>query len=983
MEKIIFTKYSNERARAFRIRTDICESEDGSRFVRKRACDPEGEAHVSRMGEWYKKLEAVYRDTPISMNRITESSDGAVFEYLEGQTLEEQLDLRLARGDADGAAEQLLRYVELVRSCGQSETFAVTDAFCAVFGEPELPDGLLCAPVTDLDMIVGNAFVTEQGWTMMDYEWSFDFPIPVNYVIFRILHFYIYGSSARKALYPMNLYGRAGLERDEVRQYERMEERFQQYVLGAHTPLRFLYPEMTPGVLELSDERVQAKVREACAAQQPAQALQLCVDSIERTEDELEIKGWVFHEKLQRPQLAAADGSGKTVEQAQLTFFMRDDVNRMFGVEDARYEAGFDLILRLDGTHTKRWGETYTLTARTDDASASYVVNLSRLAFKQGKLGQKLLRLKSGAPAAGPRYFSPYEMGLLGESRKLRREEQRFGGWRLATQLTEKELKRQREDAFETLFLFSVVIPLYNTPQKYLQAMLDSLLAQTYAAFEVCLADGSDDDRVGEFIRSRYGSEPRIRYQKLEKNGGISENTNAALAMAQGDFVVLADHDDLVTPDALYELACVLRAHPETDILYTDEDKVDMDGTHFFEPHFKPDFNRYMLRTSNYICHIFAVRRTIAEAVGGFRRAYDGAQDYDFILRCSEQAGSIRHVPKILYHWRTHEGSTAGNPESKRYAWEAGRRALEAHYARTGVQAEVSLAELFGRYRTTYRVQGQPLVSIVIPNRDHAEELARCVQSIYRKSTYRSFEVLIAENGSEDARTFHCYEELKKKYPGVRIIRWDKAFNYAAINNFAAAEAKGAYLLFLNNDTEVVTPGWIEELLGICQQPGVGAVGAKLFYPDGTIQHAGVILGLGGAAGHLFAGMAGDACGYVARANTVQNLSAVTAACMMTKRAAFDEAGGMDEALTVALNDVDYCMKLTKAGYQVVYTPYAQLTHYESATRGAEDSPQKKERFAQETQYFETKWQSELQGGDPYYNRNLSLVSGNCSLRIP
>ena len=994
MRKILYTKYSNERARKFCIRTDICQKEGIGRFVFKRPCYPEGSCHVEQMCRWYKELEKVYQGTPISMNKVLEEPSladsgekGVGFEYLSGETLEEQLDKHLSAGNVDKTVEQLLEYVAIVRKAGKVQPFKMTEEFRQVFGNPILPEGLFCAPVTDIDMVVGNAFVTEYGWTMMDYEWSFDFPIPVNYVVFRILHYYIYGSTARTALYSKNLYGRAGLNDEEVRQYEKMEEHFQQYILGDHVPLRFLYPEMNPGCMDIRSEKNRAKIREACRENRldgsGSLGVQLCIDSIERTEDLLQVKGWSYHEKLEKPEFTVTDVKGKQMKPERLEFFMRRDVNAGFGIEDSRYEAGFDMILRLPQKKTRKFGEKYTITSKVGEDTASYLVDMSKLSFKNGRLGRKLVEMKSGNAVSGPKYYSPYEMGFWGETSKFRKEDQRFGGWRLATQLTEKDLKKQRAARFEKEPLISIVIPLYNTPEVYLKAMIDSILAQTYQNFEVCLADGSKGNGTGDSIRRLYGGEEKLHYKKLSENKGISGNTNEALAMASGEYILLADHDDLLSSDALYEIVEEINDHQDADIIYTDEDKVDMEGEHYFDPHFKPDFNLYMLRTSNYICHIFVVKRDIARAVGGFCSEYDGAQDYDFILKCTEQAKGIYHVPKILYHWRCHTDSTASNPESKMYAWEAGKKALESHYGRLGIHASVELADLFGRYRTRWQIQGSPLVSIVIPNKDHLEDLEKCLRSIYHKSSYRHFEVLVVENNSEDPRTFALYKDLPRKYPGTRVLKWEGDFNYSSINNFAAKEAKGQYLLLLNNDTEVMEPHWIEEMLGICQQSDVGAVGAKLFYPDGTIQHAGVVIGLGGAAGHIFAGMAGDKCGYVARANSMQNLSAVTAACMMTKKSIFDQIGGFDENLTVALNDVDYCMQVTALGEKVVYTPYAQLCHDESRTRGPENDPKKQERFAGEVRYFEEKWPDIMKNGDPYYNRNLSRVNGQCSLRIP
>lgn len=372
--------------------------------------------------------------------------------------------------------------------------------------------------------------------------------------------------------------------------------------------------------------------------------------------------------------------------------------------------------------------------------------------------------------------------------------------------------------------------------------------------------------------------------------------------------------------------------------------------------------------------------------------AYDGAQDYDFVLRCCEKASCIRHIPKVLYHWRTHPQSTAGNPASKQYAFEAGRRAVEAHYERVGIQASVESTEMLGRYRSRFAIQGEPLVSILIPNKDQAETLKRCLDSIQEKTTYHNYEILIIENNSEEAETEAYYQELEKTAscdpkllqggsPRLRILRYAGTFNYAAIHNFAVPYARGEYLVLLNNDTEIKSENWLEEMLGLCQKPETGAVGAKLYYPDGTIQHAGVVIGLCGVASHLFVGAGGDRDGYAGRLVSVQDYSAVTAACMMTKKVLWEQVGGMEEALAVAYNDIDYCLKLRQAGYHIVFTPYAELTHYESKTRGLEDTEQKRQRLQREAELFAKRWSEQLAAGDPFYNPNLSLTRTDCALR--
>ena len=408
-----------------------------------------------------------------------------------------------------------------------------------------------------------------------------------------------------------------------------------------------------------------------------------------------------------------------------------------------------------------------------------------------------------------------------------------------------------------------------------------------------------------------------------------------------------------------------------------------MDGHKFFQPHFKPDYNPDLLCTVNYICHLFVVDRKIIDKVGMLRSEFDGAQDYDFIFRCIEAVdpSEIYHIPKILYHWRCHEDSTAENPESKTYAFEAGKRAIEAHYERTGIHAEVYQGEFLGLYRTRFIRDHDPLISIVIPNKDHIEDLKRCMDSIDKKSTYQNYEYIIVENNSTDEKTFQYYKELEASNPKAHVVYWDREFNYSAINNYGASFAKGEYLLLLNNDTEIINPDCLEELLGYCMRSDVGAVGARMYYEDDTIQHAGVVIGFGGIAGHCFVLQPRGTTGYCHRIICAQDYSAVTAACMMVKREAFDKVGGLTEELAVAFNDIDFCMKLRAAGYLIVYNPYAELYHYESKSRGLEDTPEKVARFNKEIQIFEKRWPDILRNGDPYYNPNLTLKSQDFSLR--
>ena len=511
--------------------------------------------------------------------------------------------------------------------------------------------------------------------------------------------------------------------------------------------------------------------------------------------------------------------------------------------------------------------------------------------------------------------------------------------------------------------------------------MIESVQAQTYTNWELCLADGSGKEKSLKETVDIYAKEDkRIKYILLESNEGIAGNTNEALKMANGDFIVLTDHDDLLSPEALYQCAKAIQKEPQTDVIYSDEDKVDMNGRHYFEPHFKSDFNIDLLCTMNYICHLFVFHKTILEKAGFFQSEYDGAQDHDFILRCTEAAEHIAHIPRVLYHWRCHSQSTSENPESKLYAFTNGCKAVKAHYDRIGIPAEVERGPFYGMYHTRYQWKEEPLLSIIIPNKDHVADLRKCMDSIEEKSTYRNFEFIIVENNSTEEETFSYYKEIEIR-DNVTVLYYKGDFNYSKINNFGVAQAKGEYILLLNNYTEMIEPDSIKEMLDVCMRPDVGIAGAKLLYEDNTIQHAGVIVGFGGIAGHAFIGQDKEDNGYFSRSISVQDLSAVTAACLMVRKSVYEEVGGLDEEYKVAFNDIDFCLKVRKAGYLVVYNPYAQFYHYESKSRGLEDSADKVARFQREIALFGERWGDILEKGDPYYNPNLTLDKADFSLK--
>lgn len=543
------------------------------------------------------------------------------------------------------------------------------------------------------------------------------------------------------------------------------------------------------------------------------------------------------------------------------------------------------------------------------------------------------------------------------------------------------ELDHQRKHKFTYEPKISIIVPAYKTPENFLNQMIDSVENQSYQNYELCIADGSVDSKeVENVLKSRQALNDKIKYTILDQNYGISGNTNAALELATGDYIALLDHDDILALSALYEVVEAINEDLDNEVIYTDEDKVDMDLKHHFEPHFKPDYNLDLLRSNNYICHFFVVKTSIINEVGGFRKEYDGSQDYDLILRCTEKARKVKHLPRILYHWRTHINSTAANPESKMYCFEAGKNAIQDSLKRSGVDGEVFLTEHLGFYRVKYNVLGDPKVSIIIPNKDHVEVLSTCINSILKKSTYNNYEIIIVENNSENPETFEYYKDIKGD-SRIKVVEWKNEFNYSAINNFGIENATGEYYILLNNDTEIITENWIEEMLSNCQRKEVGICGAKLYYPDDTIQHAGVIVGLGGIAGHIFMNFPRDAVGYFAKCKLQQDLSAVTAACLMVKKEAFDVVNGLEEKLKIAFNDIDFCLKVRQAGYLVVFNPYVELYHYESKSRGKDDTIEKIKRFNSEVAYMKAQWKDILEAGDPYFNENLDLMKWDYSFK--
>ena len=695
--------------------------------------------------------------------------------------------------------------------------------------------------------------------------------------------------------------------------------------------------------------------------------MRFCADSAYIKNGKMYIIGWAAGEtNTQTVSFRVTSKQGE--EEFRLSRGSRPDIGYAFFRDPSMDMFGFLVEIPYE---KKR---TLTLEAYIEEGGR--VIGSHRML-----LNPVLLKLRAAAKGAKA-WVLDKEKGAKRLAKKaLKIESTRYKKWFEVMRASSAELAAERETVFPLMPKISVLVPVFRTPVRFLQEMIESVLSQSYGNFELCLvnADPSKED-TAKTLEEYRKKDARVRVKDLAGNFGISGNTNEAFAMAEGEYIALLDHDDVLEPDALYEYVKKLNAHPETDVFYSDEDKITEKSCDYFFPYFKSDYNPDLLRGNNYMCHFLMAKKSLVEEAGRWDPAFDGAQDYDLILRLTEKAKRIAHVPRILYHWRSYGNSTAQSQSNKDYAKDAGLNALKAHFERTGTRAEIRKSPVVaGWYETSYPVSGEPLVSILIPNKDHTDDLKKCLDSLFDRCKYRNFEVLILENNSTKQETFDYYETVRKAHENVRVLTWNAPFNFSAINNFGAQEARGEYLLLLNNDVEVISENLLEHMLGFAQRPDVGIVGVKLLYPDDTVQHAGVLVGAGGLASHMFKGIPDSDPGYFARAITTQDVSCVTAACMMVSKALYEKAGGMDERFTVAFNDVDFCLKIREMGLLIVYDAYVKLYHYESKSRGAEDTPEKFERSGAEVALLNERWniQSAKEEGaftDPYYNPNLSYL---------
>lgn len=979
---VLYSKYNSARRPEFRLATEICEDKEG-RFVRKRAAGKEAEAHLKTIRDNHTALQDYYRDIRIADAK--QEGDCVCFPFIKGKTLEDIAGSQYQSKEdylalVKGKMESVLAVKDQYRAPFQS-----AEAFEAVFGKVQL-DNVPALTPANVDSLLSNFIENDDGVFCIDCEWVFPFAVPVNFIRFRIL-LYLYTLQTQNLNIGLSLdemFSFFGISEEEIKVYREMDDRFQQYVHGDHR--KFIYTDRYRKQ-DLSIEGIDQKLKDqeaSIAAKDTAirdkdehiRNLELVVSNREKEVYDKEVHIQDLNKIIHDKDVYIQD-QNKIIHDKDVHI---QDLNKIIYDKDVHIGNQEKIIHDKDVHIGNQDARIRQLTAdyeavtnaffwRITGPARKVLTKVKQSALKHEKvyLG---LRMGKDTLRHGFSYANKRRKNYLAGKKKAREA---------AAWPSEEIRAAQRKEKFPKDITFSLLVPLYNTPEEFLREMIESVQEQTYCKWELCLADGSDAEHefVGKVCHEYMKKDRRILYKKLEKNLGISGNTNACIEMATGNFIALFDHDDILHPSVLYEAMKAI-CEKDADYVYTDEVTFESpDKNKLITLHYKPDFAPDNLLANNYICHFSTFSTELLKKVGGFRSAYDGSQDHDIMLRLTHAAKNVVHIPKILYWWRSHPLSVSQDIGAKQYAVDAAKRCvhdfiLENHHAEAVIESTRAFPTIF---RIIWPIQGQPKVSIVIPNKDHLEDLQRCVSSILQKSTYGNYEIVVVENNSETEEIFAYYKQLEGNEK-VRVLHYKGEFNYSKINNWAVDQCDGDYVVLLNNDTEVITPEWIENMLMYAQREDVGAVGAKLYFPDGRIQHAGVVIKMGDdrIAAHSYYGAGHDHIGYMGRLCYAQDVSAVTGACLMISRKKYEEVKGLDEGFAVAYNDVDFCLKVRDKGYLNIFTPFAELYHHESATRGYETG-EKLKRQQRECEIFRNKWSKVLEEGDPYFNPNLSLDS--------
>ena len=951
--------------------------------VEKLASNPAAKQHLQEI----LKNQKLYKGSNLKPYR--KKGDRLRMPFIAGESLDQIIYRHLSRSELDEAKSWMDRFYQCVLDSSETEITG---------GEAVLTYGFL-------DMVFQNCFVQGDSLVFYDQEWVRQ-KVPASFILFRaILIFYAEHPEIARNLPQERVFSMYSFSEEKLEEYEKYEETFAEDVIRQRAnPLTILdgYCRKDASTFGFAGNRQATVYFNTGSGYSEESAIHFSVPASGLVDREWELpEGCIsvrfdpvedMYSVVQILEAISDDGivavSNSNGEDWNLAmFFLTTDPHMEFifskpakrlRVRAVIYTYNDPILLKTltEACQGKKIREE-ELKRQLAAAQYDYAVISSAFFWKLTKPMRTSVDFLYRIP--------PFQLAVKG-MKSLKNEGVRPTWDKTKTKLLEgkrnsfelyskRELALQRIESFPRKIKFSIVVPLYNTPGRFLREMIESVRGQTYSDWELCLADGSDaeHENVQKICQQYVKKDKRIQYRKLEKNLGISGNTNACLEMSTGDYIALFDHDDLLHPAALHDVMKAI-CEQDADFIYTDEATFQSpDIRKITVAHYKPDFAIDNLRANNYICHFTVFSRALLELAGGFQSACDGSQDYDMVLRLTEQAQKIVHIPKILYYWRAHSGSVAADVGVKPYVIQAAHKAVQDHLQRVGLKGEVTDTVVPSIYRIQYEISGTPLVSILIPNYEHRQELETCLNSIFEKTTYSNFEIVIIENNSQSEDIFSYYRIIQKKWKNVRVVYYKGPFNYSAINNYGARFTEGEHLLLLNNDTEIITPDWIQEMLMFSQRPDVGAVGAKLYYPDDTIQHAGIAVGLLTLAGHLHRGFDRYHPGYMGRLVYAQDFSAVTGACLMVRKTVWDEIGGLDESFEVAFNDVDFCMRIRKAGYLVIWTPFAELYHYESKSRGYEDTPEKQRRFEGEVRRFRERWEKELAAGDPYYNPNLTL----------
>lgn len=935
MEKIIYSKFSNERREEFQIRTDIViEESTEQKKVYKSALYEEGKKHLIHISDVYKKLTEAYGQENLSFCECYVVEDKLEFPYIIGKTLQQMLEEAAGNNDEKLIDTIIMQYIEWMKSDGGNEPFYNTKEFENVFGKQMLPENLVCASVSDIDLIFSNIIVAGNKWNVIDYEWTFEFPIPKNFIIYRALFLAYHQIKRCASLELKRLLGIAGITQEEVKCYEDMEKNFQKYVLNNQIPIRDMIYKLDNKVINMNKVINQTRmITQDTKDNLNILELKYNIDRLEVHSGNLICCGWAY----------AKDGNGKTypvdieVEKKDGTNVanvmnrnLRVDVAEVLQIKEVNPLWGFNIMWSRENDEDYQLILSRGSCEQKHNITDDYISRMEREYSRRYPNKEAMKKHRDKLTKLDDKYYLK-TLGYKGlrniRRQRLNPQDVPYAAWRIFQVPDENEQMRQRTEKFSFEPLISIVVPAYRTPEKFLREMIESVQKQTYENWELCIADGSLDDSIKDILEEYALKDSRVKYKLLDDNYGISGNTNQALNMAAGDYVGLLDHDDILEVDALYE---VVKAINETnaDVLYTDEDKVSLDLMLYFDPHFKPDYNPDYLKSCNYICHFFVAGKSVIRKVGKFDSSCDGSQDYDFILRCIREATKVYHISKVLYHWRCHPDSTAMNPESKLYCYEAGKRAIELDLKARGIiGATVKLGKNYGSYQVYYPLEREPKVSII------TGKSTKKIEGILHNMTYKNYEVVGCEEDEFTPKSL----------------------------NLAIKKATGEVILLLSQAYGVMEDDWLQILVANALRNEVAAVGPKLIDMNGKVLSAGLVLGLKGTAAGVFVGMENDSNGYFNHAITQQCVSAVSVNGMLFKKSLFEKIGGFNEQLDMPGAGVQICIDMMKQKKNIVFCPYAHIYTCETT-----DSPHLIQISSDKLSAVDR----EIIANDPYYNCN-------------